>query len=177
METFYSALAICLSVMFLVSAVLKILHFPSFIELVFAYEVLPRFFSKAFAIALPFLELAVSISLLFEQTLVYGTVLSLLLLLSFAYAVIRVLQERKVITCGCYGKFLDTKADGFTVAKISILMILAFTLILGKGSFPVQLTAESLLTGMAMTGVLLVAQAVWAAHQKAVGILKNELRS
>ena len=113
----YSVLTVYLALTFLFSAIAKLRHMGSFVEVTQAYEVLSSPWDRIFACLLPFLEMGAVVFLLFRQTHVgeYGSLVGLLSV--FAWAVGSVIHSGRVITCGCYGKWMDAQADRFTLLE------------------------------------------------------------
>ncbi|MGI6125634.1 MAG: MauE/DoxX family redox-associated membrane protein [Planifilum sp.] len=173
MQMIADVLAVFLCTMFVVSAVPKIINLPAFKELTVAYGVLPDPIAAAFGILLPFTELFGAALLLHGGTAIYGVLILLGLLLSFAYAVSTILRTKKTIDCGCYGKFFDAKADRFTLIKIGILTVAAFIVLIRATAHPVHLSLNTVLLGSFLTVGFLTAQAVWSYHTKAMDTLKN----
>lgn len=104
MVSLLDVLVVFLSFTFLFSAIPKLIHLSSFVELVKDYGVLPTMISGAVAVLIPFGELTGATLLLFPETLQAGSLILLVLLLSFLYAVSQVIRRNKILTCGCYGK-------------------------------------------------------------------------
>ncbi len=93
-----------LAVMFLASAAGKLLDRDRFIEIVLAYEVLPKRLAVIFAALLPWLEAATGAMLLLGLATKLGAILSGVLLLSFSIAVgINLARGRTELDCGCFG--------------------------------------------------------------------------
>jgi hypothetical protein len=166
-------LAMFLCTLFAVSAVPKILNLSAFKELTAAYGILPDPIAGIFGMLLPFAELLGAALLLYGETAIYGALILLGLLLSFAWAVSTILRSKKTITCGCYGKFFDARADRFTLFKIGILAISALIVLIHTSAHPVRLSVKAAFLGGFLTVCLLTAQAVWTYHTKMMDRLKK----
>ncbi|EWG08773.1 MauE/DoxX family redox-associated membrane protein [Cytobacillus firmus] len=118
MEAIYNIGIYFLLMYFMISSISKILNLSQFSNTVMEYNVLPDKSAKLFGILLPFIELLASISLLLDSTKIYGLMALIFLLFCFGFSVIRVIKSGKKITCGCYGKLMDSKVDNLTLIKI-----------------------------------------------------------
>jgi hypothetical protein len=168
-----SAIVVHLFCIFSFSALLKILYYKNFIDMVIEYDILPGAYSRIWGSLLPFIELLAAFLLLQQSTLKYGAVVQLLLLFSFAYAVIMVLSSKRKLTCGCYGKLLDTEVDIFTLGKILFLSILSLLLLMTHTAVTIDHSLYSVGVGIYMTIFLLITQKVWAIHQESMRILRK----
>ncbi|MEW9032259.1 MAG: MauE/DoxX family redox-associated membrane protein [Planifilum fimeticola] len=173
MQMLTDVLAMFLCTLFVISAVSKIAHLSAFRELTVAYGVLPAPIARGLGILLPFAELSGAALLCHGGTSLYGSLVLLVLLLGFAWAVSTVLRAKKNVSCGCYGKFLDASADRFTLFKIGVLAAAALIVMIRSFSHPVHPSPGSILLGSFLTACLLAAQAVWAYHAKVMDRLKN----
>lgn len=173
MVSLLDVLVVFLSFTFLFSAIPKLIHLSSFVELVKDYGVLPTMISGAVAVLIPFGELTGATLLLFPETLQAGSLILLVLLLSFLYAVSQVIRRNKILTCGCYGKFLDAKADRYTWVKIIIMMSFPVLLLIYGNRVPFQFHIESIGAGILMVVFMLLLQKAWTVHQDTVQRLKN----
>lgn len=171
---FYSVLTIYLCLIFLFSAISKLIRIRSFVELARAYEVLPSPWDRIFACLLPFLEMGSVVLLLFRQTNVWGLLILVGLLSAFAWAVGSVIRSGKVITCGCYGKFMDARADGFTLVKIASLFVVCIVLLWGRTSGAgIDIRALPITGGAILFLFTLLAQKTWISHQNSLAGLQH----
>lgn len=168
-----NAIAVHLFSIFFFSGVLKLLYFRASIQMVIEYDILPAAFARIWAYTLPFIEIFAALMLLHQSTIKYGAFVHLLLLLSFAYAVMLIMKSNRKLTCGCYGKLLDTEVDAFTLGKIIFLLILSAFLLVASSSTAVECSFYSVLLGIYMTVVLLLTQLVWAKHQESMILLRK----
>ncbi|MZQ80589.1 hypothetical protein GQF01_00260 [Paenibacillus sp. 5J-6] len=165
MQTLVSSIQIGLCLLFLISAVMKLIDLSTFVDLVQKYEVLPSRLSTLYGYTAPVIELAAGFMLLFAVTYYLGAVIILLLLLSFGYAVQTAIQKEKDISCGCYGKWLDSQADKFTLIKIFILILIdALLFVIHPADNPFSL--PSLVFGAVGTVIFLVMQILWNYNQQ-----------
>ncbi|TCP52386.1 methylamine utilization protein MauE [Tumebacillus sp. BK434] len=172
MESLLSVLLVSLSGLFFVSAVFKLLNLNDFMDLVAEYAVLPRRLSRVYGAVLPFAEGASAVLLLVPGLYGWGALLMALSLVSFAMAVRFVMRQGRVITCGCQGKLLDSKADGFTLGKIGFLgTMLAVTALLHDGTVVYSLPTIAL--GSLITLLVILMQKVWTLYANGMQTLKR----
>lgn len=173
MQMLADILAMFLCTLFIVSAVPKLIHLSAFRELTVAYGVLPAPIARVLGTFLPFAELLGAALLFHGGTALYGSLILLVLLLGFAWAVTTVLRSQKTVSCGCYGKMLDARADRFTLFKTATLGAAAIIVLIRSFSHPVHPSPESIFFGSLLTVCLLTAQAVWSYHAKVMDRLKK----
>ncbi|MCE7791566.1 hypothetical protein K8O68_03885 [Salipaludibacillus sp. CUR1] len=159
--------------LFFISAAAKLVSFQAFIDFTIDFRILPERLSKAAAVSIPFLELLGAGLLLVGPARIYGTVILVSLLLLFGYAVTRVLKTNRQVSCGCYGKLIDAKADSFTIGKIVYFLglILFFTAI--NPPYTAALSAPAVITGTALTLLFLLTQLIWETHSAALERLRR----
>jgi len=176
MENVISIIISLLIITFLMSSLPKIVYLKDFMELVLNYKVLPDFLSRIVAFIIPIAELTAVYLLLSEKTVILGIVLICSLLTSFHYAVSKVLKEDRKIYCGCFGKFMDSIADRFTLVKIKTYLAISLTtgtiIFLYTPSLELNISNVSFGTFLAL--VLLILQKTWSAHQDVNIRLKKE---
>lgn len=173
LSLFISAIVVHLFCIFSFSALLKILYYKNFIYMVIEYDILPEAYSRVWGSILPFIELLAALLLLQQSTLKYGATVLLFLLFSFVYAVIMVLSSKRKLTCGCYGKLLDTEVDTFTLGKIIFLSILSLMVLMIKSTVTIEHSFYSVGVGIYMTVFLLITHKVWAIHQESMRLLRK----
>ncbi|PTX64409.1 methylamine utilization protein MauE [Melghirimyces profundicolus] len=172
-EMIYSVLTIYLCSIFLFSSVFKFLRLPSFVVLVEAYGVLPSPYDRIFGYLLPPMELLGAGLLLFQSTAVWGSFLLMGLLLCFACAIGSVIRSGRVISCGCYGSFMEAQADGWALTKIGFLFALCTVLAWGHHfSDTIHFRPPLITVGVTAALLTLLVQKVWSSHQKALSKLK-----
>ncbi|MFD1425619.1 hypothetical protein JOD24_000291 [Kroppenstedtia sanguinis] len=170
----YSVLTVYLALTFLFSAIAKLRHMGSFVEVTQAYEVLSSPWDRIFACLLPFLEMGAVVFLLFRQTHVWGVWILVGLLSVFAWAVGSVIHSGRVITCGCYGKWMDAQADRFTLLKIASLGVVCMVLLGGQISGAgIDLRALPLTSGAILFLLSLLAQKIWISYQNSLARLRH----
>ncbi|MFE4525025.1 MauE/DoxX family redox-associated membrane protein [Cytobacillus firmus] len=171
MEAIYNIGIYFLLMFFMISSISKIINLSHFTNIVMEYDVLPEKSVKLFGTLLPFIELLASISLLLDSTKIYGLMALIFLLFCFSISVIRVIKSGKKITCGCYGKFMDSKVDNLTLLKITMLMLLSIVLLMKSSSFLLEFSVFYLFMGLLVTiGVLLI-QKLLSFHQETISKL------
>ncbi|MCZ8519459.1 MULTISPECIES: MauE/DoxX family redox-associated membrane protein [Paenibacillus] len=165
MDTGLATIQMGLVIIFLLSAVMKLRDLSAFLQLAADYEVLPRRLSAVYGVLTPFLEIAGALMLLFPVTRIAGASLLLALLASFGGAVLAVILSGREVSCGCYGKWMESKADGFTLVKIVLLLLLLVTLLL----FPeeaMRLSWPSITLGLLLALVFFLLQMIWNYYQE-----------
>ncbi|AFH63023.1 MauE/DoxX family redox-associated membrane protein [Paenibacillus caseinilyticus] len=165
MDTGLATIVVGLVIIFLLSAVMKLRDLPAFLQLVADYEVLPPRLSSLYGVLTPFLEIAGALMLLYPGTRIAGASLLLALLASFGGAVLTVMLSGRQVSCGCYGKWMESNADGFTLVKILLLFLLLVTMLV----FPeeaMRVTWPSIGLGLLVALVFFVLQMIWNYYQE-----------
>jgi uncharacterized membrane protein YphA (DoxX/SURF4 family) len=146
-----------LAFIFLASALGKLRDRRGFISIVLDYQVLPKRWARRFAIALPWLEMALGLMLLLGLGTRIAAMLSGLLLLTFIGAMgVNLRRGRKDLNCGCAGARQHQKISGRLILRNAILLLLSLQIMLwGQDSPAVQGVASSLMAFL-MTHMLLV---------------------
>ncbi|WP_343784643.1 MauE/DoxX family redox-associated membrane protein [Alkalibacillus silvisoli] len=157
---------------FMASSIPKIFSLKYFIHLVDQYDILPKYLALLYGVFLPFVEVLGAGLLLSNTTFFYGIIVLQIILLSFAYAVYHVISNNKILTCGCYGRFLDAKVDKFTLNKIITLFLLATLSLYLSTQYEVQYSLHYIGMGIFLTLLLLLSQWIWNFHQDALRILR-----
>jgi Methylamine utilisation protein MauE len=171
MEVLFNVTVYFLFCMLVVSSIPKIMNIKHFINLVKEYDFLPPTVLKIYGVILPFAELACAILLLIKGTTLYAAAIIITLLFSFLIGVLYMLNSDKIITCGCYGKFLDAKVSPFTVGKIVILMVASLIIIYFSKETNLETTFLPIVSGALLTILLLASEMVWSKHKHATEIL------
>lgn len=173
MSSILSIIFTSLIVTFLFSALPKIIHLKDFIELVKNYEVLPEKLSLIFAILLPLLELFAVYLLI--QEIIWGLILLTILLFSFLYAVNNAIKKKKEIRCGCFGKFIDAKADKYTLVKIIFLLFFTFlALIISFVNVEIIYTTGNIIIGALLSIMFIAIQVIWTNSQQFITSIQKE---
>nr|WP_188725204.1 MauE/DoxX family redox-associated membrane protein [Lentibacillus populi] len=156
---------------FFLSGFLKIVSIKQFSSLVLEYRVLPKRISIIVGYIVPFLEVAFAFLILFSKTFIFGVLGIQCLLLSFGYAILNVIKNKRIIACGCYGKFLDAKADNFSLLKILLISLInVFVLVVPKS---VNFGIEQYIAGFSLIFFLIIIQKLWSYHKSTVDLLKK----
>lgn len=170
MDTTLNIIVYFLITILVISSVPKIINLVHFMKLVEEYDFLPKTLLKMYAVLLPFLEL-VCVIMFMSNLVIYSSVLLLILLMSFLVGVVYILKTGKAITCGCYGKFLDTRVSGFTIVKISILILSTLIIITIEPMFVLIPDIPSVLSGITLAFILLCSEIFWSKYKNAIEIL------
>jgi hypothetical protein len=125
----YTALFLTLKFIILIvfagSVFSKFRDFSGFVQTIKLFDIVAIKYNKALAILLMALELFIPVCLIinYPLLLIIGFSLSLLLLIIFTFAIIKVLSTNKSISCNCFGS-TDTKITFFTLIRNFILLVL-----------------------------------------------------
>ena len=121
---------IVLSLAFLVAGVSKLRDLPGFIRVARSYQILPDLPTKAFAPALPFVEVTLGLSFLVGLALPITATASVILLSIFTAAIlINIRRGRKDIPCACFGSLSKAQIGWFSVARNTVLVTFGALLI------------------------------------------------
>lgn len=161
MTILYNSIQVCLCLVFIISAVMKLRDMSAFVDLVMEYRVLPKSPSMLYAWVAPFAELAGGVLILFPVFVHLGSILLFGLLLSFFFAVSLVIFKQRDIDCGCYGKWMESRADGFTLVKIIALTGLVVALLIFFPEVGSQFGFISIPIGVVLTAIFFVMQMLW----------------
>lgn len=112
----------------------KLGELHQFVNLVIAYEVLPRSLAQVYGYVLPPLELAIGAFLILGLLLRISSVVSILVLVSFAIPKGIVLSRGWHLTCGCFGD-IAVLLSSQTFVLDFVLLALASQILLHQGEF------------------------------------------
>jgi len=111
-----------LGLIFLVSAVAKLRDPAAFVRGVLEYRVLPGSLARLYGWALPFVELGTALLLLSGFLFFLAVILVILMLASFAVAIIVVTMQGRQIGCNCFGTGHDSRVGWHTLARDLLLL-------------------------------------------------------
>lgn len=115
-------LRLWLGIVFIQSGVEKLDHMPQFLQIVQAYNVLPDFLARAYAQALPWLEILAGGYLVIGLFTRYAAATIGLMLVSFIIALVTVLIRGESIDCGCFvGGEVEPVSWGLVIRDIVML--------------------------------------------------------
>ncbi|NOK57979.1 MAG: hypothetical protein GFH27_549287n283 [Chloroflexi bacterium AL-W] len=134
-------LQLYLGFFFLLSALGKLLNLNRFIEGAINYRILPDSVMNVFALALPVVEILISISFIVGFILPITNLFVILLLLIFNLAVLVNLRRGRQISCSCYGLSDSETVSWGTISRNIFLTLLA---LLGVLLSPMILLPEDL---------------------------------
>ncbi|MDQ0256829.1 hypothetical protein J2S74_004251 [Evansella vedderi] len=171
----YSIIMFHLVSLFIFSGMGKLLSLKDFVHHIINFEVLPKRLSLLYASLIPFLEILGAVFLLFDPTRMYGLAIILSLLISFSYGILRILKSGKKTNCNCYGKWMDTKVDYFTLGKVIYLLgLTVFILLLYLNGL--VYSSANIGIGLFLTLLTLAAHKVWQVYKETMRQLKNKER-
>lgn len=168
MQLLYNILVHLLIIVLIFSSIPKIMYLKNFLILVEEYNFLPLPILKLYGILLPFAELVGAMLLSIKGMLVYASILIFILLASITLGVIYMLRTKKIITCGCYGKLLDSDVSTFTLIKLLFLASISLMLAFSNNQFQVELGVFPLLAGLFLTAILISTEKIWSNHKDAI---------
>lgn len=118
-----------LAVVFLYSSIAKWFSFSSFKETIYQLKV-SMLLSTIGAVTVPIAEMGAAGLLLFRSTLIYGEIVTLLLLCSFVWSVQR--ARGKFLDCNCFGGLLTDHFGKSTYIRIAFLFVLCLFLLVAQ---------------------------------------------
>ncbi|WP_053363458.1 MauE/DoxX family redox-associated membrane protein [Bacillus sp. FJAT-27251] len=159
---------------FAISSLPKLISLKHFAKLVADYQIVPRKASMIIGFTLPFFEVLSCIFLFADGFILTASFAFLLLLIAFSFAVFKSLAAGKKIHCGCYGKFIDSEADSFTIFKLISLLVSMVIVLISFTFVPMEnLKFEFHIIGFALGLMLLVLQILWTSHRRRLQILSQ----
>jgi hypothetical protein len=169
-----SATHVMLFLIFLLSGLTKLVDLRSFIDHVIEYKVIPKTLARIYGALIPFIELAASLMLLFDDFLDIGLTIIFFLLLSFLIAIRTVLNTKQSIQCSCFGRFFASEVDGFSHVKVIVLGIATLILLVYNFiSDPIIIELKSIVFGIALMLIYMSFQIVWDKSKKSISQLKT----
>ncbi|GIO35266.1 hypothetical protein J41TS12_01270 [Paenibacillus antibioticophila] len=155
------------SVLFLVSAASKLSKPSSFMNTLRQLRI-PPFQARRAAVMIPLAELAACGLLLFRATLVYGTVLGLLLLSSFVWAAWR--AKGRMVTYQWFGGLLSEKfATGLYIRHAILLGMMIYLLTAPAFHAPKQASfteiSSMVLSSLGIIIIYALALTLWQYHK------------
>ena len=146
-----------LAAVFLIAAVGKLLD-PSGTRRGLEEFGVPRRFVGAVALLLPAAELATAIALVLAPSARWGAIGALVLLCTFAIAVVRVMSQGRAPDCHCFGQLHSEPAGAGTLIR-NLALALVAVLVIAQGPGP---ALDEALEGLDGAQIALVATAVLA---------------
>jgi uncharacterized membrane protein YphA (DoxX/SURF4 family) len=114
---------------FLISSLGKMVDIERYsVDAVYNFGVLPMVLARPFGLAMPFIELAVALGLLFGVLTRLSALGSGLMSLAFFIAKAMVLSEGREIDCGCFGAVVETLASVTIYMDIPMVLCSFFIL-------------------------------------------------
>ncbi|MEQ2527551.1 MauE/DoxX family redox-associated membrane protein [Bacillaceae bacterium CLA-AA-H227] len=170
MQLLYNILVHLLLIVLIVSSIPKIINLKDFLNLVKEFDFLPLPILKLYGTILPFTELAGAFLLPIKGMLVYASILIFTVFLSITIGVEYMLKTNKTITCGCYGRFLDSDVSQFTLIKLLFLSSISLMLAFFHNQIQVEIELFSLLAGLFLATILISTEKIWNNHKD---VIKN----
>ncbi|MGO4789917.1 MauE/DoxX family redox-associated membrane protein [Paenibacillus sp. 2KB_20] len=173
LEFLTNVMKLTLILIFLISSITKLSNLKNFVNGVIEYNVVPRNLSRFYGYSLPFIELVSSVMIFFHKSSYYGLALTLLMLVSFFIAVSKVIKSKRVITCSCFGNFLDSKVDLFSIYRIGALIVLNVLAIILSILYSSNFSATSLIFSVVIVLIYLLSQIIWNEYRKNIKLLET----
>ena len=129
-----TVLAAWLGSMFLYSAALKFADYPRSAQAVLNYRVLPTSFATGVGLVLPWVELAVAISLLCVPAWRPGAAIAVGLGSVFVLSSVSVLWRKIDISCGCAGSNGGDRVGVVTCLRACAIVAAGSALMIGRAS-------------------------------------------
>ncbi len=109
---------VTIGLLFIVSGGSKLFDLKGFRRIVAFYGILPRWMLTPAAYALPFLEIATGIALLFSIFPLYASILAEVLLINATlFLITGLLKKKKMENCGCFGTYFKIPLSWWEVAE------------------------------------------------------------
>lgn len=167
-----SVLKVIFFLIFLISSVPKLANIKKFVDGVIEYRVVPRKLSVMYGYTLPVIELFASILIIFHASSFYGFMMTLLLLISFLIADIMVIKSKRVVTCSCFGNFLESQVDIFSLYRNGVLIVMNILAIGLTFSQHFTVSMASLVLGVVIVILYFLSQKLWNDSKKNMKLLK-----
>ncbi|MFP4548309.1 MAG: MauE/DoxX family redox-associated membrane protein [Fidelibacterota bacterium] len=100
---------IVLGMLFLYAAIDKILYPARFAEVIYHYKILPIPFINFFALIIPWIEVGIGLSLIFNQFAETGSLILIVLTTAFVIMIASAMMRGLNIECGCFS--LESKSS------------------------------------------------------------------
>lgn len=145
------AARLIVATVFLLAAMAKLTQRPTFAADVLQYRLLPRPLGHAYAFALPWIELIVAAALFLGVLVPIGASLALILVFSFAVAVVSALARRLNLECSCFGLLYRERVGRQTLIRDGILALLCVEIVSfnnGRFDFTSIMTNPSSITNI-----------------------------
>lgn len=176
MNEILSILIIFISSFFVISGMPKLVNIKASVALTIDYNLLPKKIASVFGVILPFAEITLGITLFFNEFRLHACIGLLLLLFCFYVAVKHVMNTGKELSCGCYGKLIDSKVDKFTVFKILLLgiviSIITLTTVLSEITTQIDIGGVTVI-GISLSVTLFLFQYLWTTNKNSREILRK----
>lgn len=172
LELVGSILKVVFLLIFLISSIPKLANIKKFVDSVIEYRVVPRKLSVLYGYTLPFIELIASILIIFHTSSFYGLLMTLLLLSTFLIADIMVIKSKRFVTCACFGNFLESQVDIFSLYRngaLIVLNVLAIGLTFSQHS---TFSVASSVLGVVIVFIYFLSQKIWNDYKKNMKLLK-----
>lgn len=108
----------------LVTGVAKLLDLPGFAEVLGHYQLFPAFLTTLLAYTLPFVELAIGLSLLLAWKEQLGTLAAIVLHIGFIVVLtITLIRGIPIMNCGCFGVFWPRPLTWGTILEDVVMLM------------------------------------------------------
>jgi uncharacterized membrane protein YphA (DoxX/SURF4 family) len=170
MDSFLVGAQFLLAGVFLLAGTAKLFDLTASRRAVIDFGV-PESAGRVVGTALPVVELATGLALIFHPTARWGAAVALVLLLAFVAGIANALRQGKDVDCGCFGPVYSATASTATLIRNAVLAALAFVVVL-EGPAPAlddwvaARTAAELVAIAATIGLLALGALSWILWSK-----------
>lgn len=109
--------------LFLVTGVAKAAKASDFVLVVRNFGILPSALATPFGFGLPYVEIALAVSLLTGFLLSFSIPITIVLLLLFSLSQIKVLFQARDVSCGCFGTLSDRPITWRNIRNNGVLIL------------------------------------------------------
>lgn len=128
-ETIIGVIRIFLGMLFLYAAIDKIFYPARFAEVIYHYKILPIPMINFFAIIIPWIEIGIGISLIFNQFAEVTSFILVILTIAFVIMIASAMVRGLNIECGCFSLESKSSYVGWKRILEDLLLIAAGLLV------------------------------------------------
>lgn len=114
-----------LALVFFIASIGKLFQYKEFVQVVIAYEILPKSLSRLYAHLLPWLEVVIGLCLFLGLWVRIAALVAILLFTSFIIAIGINLARKRVLSCSCFGNFGQEKIGSSIILRNIVFLLLS----------------------------------------------------
>ncbi|MED3501548.1 hypothetical protein P4479_24305, partial [Brevibacillus agri] len=141
-KVLYYIIQFFVSVIFVISAAVKVISFESFSQTVLKIGI-SAYLTRFVSVVVILLEFLGAFLILFESTRMIGGIVLQFLLCSFALVAIRMIRIGQKVSCNCFGSLTQDRLDYRLTLRIFFLSLLNMTVLLYEGQLGINLLSLS----------------------------------